>query len=313
MAALSQLRAGDWSAGAESLARAWRAHPVDDIAPAALYALLREHPEVGTFPAAVSPSSAGHGLAISVVVCSVDEGRYQSACHSYSAALGDCPVEFIGIHDARSLAEGYMRGLGRCSGNVVIFSHDDVAVLSLDLASALHRALDSLDVVGVVGTARLTGPAWGWSGRSDGRGRIVQPDPADGSLWVHCLHFPEPVTTGLQALDGLFLAARREVASEVEFDAGTFDGFHLYDLDFSYRAAARGLRVGVSQDILLRHDSIGEFGKSWEFYAARFLAKFRLAAIGHAGPPLPRGIRFDSPATLVDACRRVDAICRSIR
>jgi len=251
-------------------------------------------------------------VTLSVVICSIDAVRFEAACQSYAVALGAWPVEFVGIHDAQSLAEGYMRGLARCSGEIVIFSHDDVGVLSPGLGPALVRAFSSLDVVGVVGTTRLTGPAWGWGGRGLGRGRIVQPDLSDGSLGLHSLHFPEPLTPGLQALDGLFLAVSRNVAIGVGFDAVTFDGFHLYDLDFTFRAAAMGYRVGVSQEILLRHDSIGEFGQSWALYAERFRSKFGLPSIGHSGPPLPRGVRFSSVTSLVDTVRRVHAVCRSI-
>ena len=77
-------------------------------------------------------------------------------------------------------------------------------------------------------------------------------------------------------LDGVFLAARREVFSTVEFDEATFDGFHLYDIDWSYRAAKAGFRLGAAGDLLVVHDSRGAFGAPWGEYAARFCHKHQV-------------------------------------
>jgi hypothetical protein len=43
-------------------------------------------------------------------------------------------------------------------------------------------------------------------------------------------------------LDGVFLADRRSVFDTVPLGAQTFDGFHLYDVDWSYRVARAGLK-----------------------------------------------------------------------
>ena len=78
----------------------------------------------------------------------------------------------------------------------------------------------------------------------------------------------------MQSLDGVFMAMRRETLGELRFDERTFDGFHFYDLDFSYRAHLAGLRLAVSTDILVLHASEGQFADDWKRYAARFLGKF---------------------------------------
>jgi len=65
----------------------------------------------------------------------------------------------------------------------------------------------------------------------------------------------ERETKGLQALDGLLLATRRETALRLGFDEATFDGWHLYDLDFSLRAAQAGLDCATCNDILVVHGS----------------------------------------------------------
>ena len=97
---------------------------------------------------------------ISVVICSIDATKFARVTANFRERLADRPHEVIGIHDARSLAEGYNRGLRQARGDVVVFSHDDVAILSPDFGGALERALQRLDVVGVVGTTEVRSANW---------------------------------------------------------------------------------------------------------------------------------------------------------
>ena len=81
--------------------------------------------------------------------------------------------------------------------------------------------------------------------------------------------------------------SRRAAVERIGFDEQTFDGFHLYDLDFSYRAHRAGLSVAIALDLLLIHDSSGGFSDDYKRYAARFAAKFPELAMPPAPPPQP--------------------------
>ncbi len=83
------------------------------------------------------------------------------------------------------------------------------------------------------------------------------------------------VVPGIQALDGVFMAMRREVAIATPFDEALFDHFHLYDLDFSFRAYRAGFALAVCRDIVLIHQSIGKFDAVWDNYRRRFETKHR--------------------------------------
>ena len=273
---------------ARSLLRAWRLRAGDVHAPRELFDLLLGHP--GEFAAAPAPLPAPTDRpAVSVVMCSVDPAKFAAASASFARAFGGWDHE------------------------IVVFSHDDVEILSADLGGALARAVERADVVGVIGTAKLTGPAWGWAGREPARGRIVQP-AREGEGW-ELLAFGAPcaLEAGLEALDGVFLAARRGQAISVGFDEAAFDGFHLYDLDFTYRAARQGLRVAVTPEILLRHDSHGSFDGPWKAYAQKFVAKFP----GLAGPSkpdfAPARLAFATAGEAADLSARLDALCREER
>jgi GT2 family glycosyltransferase len=68
---------------------------------------------------------------------------------------------------------------------------------------------------------------------------------------------PMPLIPHMQAVDGLFMAVRRGVAEQIRFDEKTFDGFHCYDIDFSYSAHLAGFRVAVAADLPVLHHSPG--------------------------------------------------------
>ena len=73
----------------------------------------------------------------------------------------------------------------------------------------------------------------------------------------------------------MLIAATRKVCEAVSFDQETFDGFHFYDLDFSYRAFRAGYKLTVAYDILLIHDSRGVTNAAWERYAQLFARKYQ--------------------------------------
>lgn len=265
--------------------------------------LLAENP--AAFVPAAPPAQARPAGLVSVVVCSIDPGKFARVRASYARAFGDASWELVGIHDARSLAEGYSRGFARARGDLIVFSHDDIEILSPDLGGALASALQGVDVAGVVGATQLLGPAHAWGGKAYTRGRVAE--PARGGAGVDLVLFnPAPgVTAGLQAIDGVFMAATREAVAATGFDAATFDGFHLYDIDFSYRAHLAGFRIGITSGIVLRHDSEGGFDARWEEYARRFLAKFPQVRGERVQNRMSR-IPFPDAAALLAFCSRLD-------
>ncbi|HLX22019.1 MAG TPA: glycosyltransferase [Usitatibacter sp.] len=212
---------------------------------------------------------------VSIVACSIRPDRRAAMEKNFREALGGREHEFIVIDDARSLCEGYTRGLERSRHGIVVFSHDDVAFLSASPFDAIERALAEHDVVGFAGSDKVRGPAVMWAGHPHLRGFVATPVPGDSRACNATLFSLECGTMGgMQALDGFCFAARRESALAVGFDSATFDGFHFYDLDFTYRAFLAGQSVAVTTDVVAAHMSLGNFEEAWKLYAQRFVAKF---------------------------------------
>ena len=224
--------------------------------------------------------------ACSVVICSIDPARYARVTATYARLLAGTDHEIIGIHDARSLAEAYNRAARQARGELVVFSHDDVDIASTDLPGALARAAERLDVVGIAGTSKLVGAFWPAAGHPWLHGWMSMPNRDGAGYYVHVYGVDAAVTAGLEAVDGMFFAVRRPVLAQVAFDAATFDGFHGYDVDFSFAASRAGFRVGTTAEIALIHESTGKFGTEWARYGERFAAKHR-GVLPAAAPVAP--------------------------
>ena len=212
---------------------------------------------------------------VSVVICSIDAAKFARVTANYRSLYGERDIEIVGIHDARSLSEGYNRGIARSCGELLILSHDDIEILTPDFAARIDRHLGKLDLIGVAGTTRLVTGKWESAGDPYAFLLISAPVP-DSVGYVTVLRGGGPlVVTGIQALDGVFVAMRRKVAVSIPFDEAQFDHFHLYDLDFSFRAYQAGFALGVCRDIALIHQSIGNFDATWAKYRRRFEEKHR--------------------------------------
>lgn len=211
---------------------------------------------------------------ISFIICSIKPAKLAAITACIRQRFQDHEVEVIGLTDARSLAEAYNRGAQQARGEWLVFCHDDIDLPQTDFADRLFAALDAADLVGVAGASQLVDGHWEHAGFPHLHGQIVHRTP-EGNGWLYfCAGLQSPLMTGMQALDGVFLACRRRVWERVPFDAHTFDGFHLYDIDFSLRAARAGFNVAVSSQLLLVHDSLGGYNQTWQRYNRRFLAKF---------------------------------------
>lgn len=229
---------------------------------------------------------------ISIVICSADDAKFAGVASMYKRVLGAEAYEIIRIPDAKSMCEGYNWGLRHCRGEYIVFSHDDVEVLGPNFPAVLIGHLQRLDVIGVAGTDRLVGAAWTSSGPPHIFGQVASPSPPPATGWTVQIYggVAARATDGIQALDGLFIAARREVAERVSFDEATFTGFHLYDIDFSFRAHLAGHRVAVVNDIPMIHQSRGRYDEdAWGRAAEAFKRKHAARLDGKALRP----VRFE--------------------
>jgi GT2 family glycosyltransferase len=232
---------------------------------------------------AIAAAETADNRSVSAVVCSIDPKKAERIREHYATLFSGRHFEIVQINDARSLSEGYNRGFAQTSGDVVIFSHDDIEIVSRDFPARLLRHLSTHDIVGVAGTSRLIGVNWNSAGWPWLHGCVAHGQHGADGFFFHC--FGPPPQGAVQAVDGLFIAAKREVCEAIPFDPATFDGFHLYDLDFSYRAFLAGFRIAIAWDIPIIHASSGRLDAAWQRYAQKFAAKYHAQNIAQLPPP----------------------------
>ena len=209
----------------------------------------------------------------SFIICSIDPEKFRAVSSSIAQRMAGLPHEIVGVHDARSMCEGYNRGVARAIGERLVFCHDDIELLAPDFAPRLAAGLDAYDVVGVAGTDKLLGALWLLAGPLHVFGQITH-YVADAKCYVvEQYNVPRRIIGNIQALDGVFFAARRHVLEKVRFDEETFLGWHVYDMDFTFSAHLAGFRLAVCCDLQLLHGSVGNFNEQWERDAQAFIAK----------------------------------------
>jgi hypothetical protein len=209
---------------------------------------------------------------ISVIVNSHRPQMAAEISAMYRRLLAGVPYEVIVIADAHSMCDGYTRGTRQAKGDVMVYSHHDIEYLFDDFVTVLEGALSRYDVIGVAGTDKLVNPIWTHAGIGHQFGQVVHPNNK-GTLDVEVYAAPAPIVGGIMAMDGLFLAARREAVERVGWDGETFDGFHFYDIDFTFRAALAGLKLAVVPELGFFHSSLNGPDPNYATYEKRFAAK----------------------------------------
>ncbi len=221
-----------------------------------------------------SPLPPPKRVSVSAIICS-NRPEYLVAISGQLAEQFEAhEFEVIAITDALSLCEGYNRGAACAKGEVLIFCHDDIDIVHADFGSRVLAHLEEFDIVGVIGSDELVNGNWSHAGPPHLYGQILhRPPDGQGHLYFAAGFHANPAHN-IKALDGVFIAMQRHVWEKLRFDEETFDGFHLYDADFSYRASKAGYRIGVAMDLLLIHFSLGTYDARWQKYNRRFLAKY---------------------------------------
>lgn len=161
---------------------------------------------------------------------------------------------------------------------VMAFIHDDVWIDDHFFFEHVMAGVTAYDVIGVAGNRRrLPGqPSWAfantkfeWDDRSYLSGAVAHGPSAFGPVSAF-----GATPADCELLDGVLLAAKREVLlrSGVRFDE-RFE-FHFYDMDFCRSARAAGLRVGT-WPIALTHQSEGGFSSNgWLQSYQRYIGKW---------------------------------------
>ena len=232
---------------------------------------------------------------ISVIVCSRQPSSWLLHENHVKLTIGTS-CEYIRIDNTNnkfpSLCAAYNEGIQRAKGDILVFMHEDASLETRDWGKVVEKKLkdETIGLLGLCGTQHFFADNYEWvaADRPYLKGWIVHPQMLIARALPEVSNqLPDNAFLMMKfdqtnkdfdvvALDGVFLAARREIFDKIEWDDQTFDDFHFYDMDISMQIRHRGYRIVSTTDIFLIHYTGGVYIKDTiSKYGQRFLEKWK--------------------------------------
>lgn len=213
---------------------------------------------------------------ISIVICGVDKTRYNNLLKNIKETIGteyeilllDNKIERLGI------CAVYNKMATKAKYDYICFVHEDVEFRTQNWGRILIDGYkNGTGVIGLAGGMVATKQPVSWGDNGEKFRRINISQLKHGK---EVRYYENPLNeefSEVMTLDGVLLFTTKRVWSEIKFDEENFDGFHLYDMDFSF---ASGLKYKnyICQTISVIHYSYGSFDKTWFDYCKKFTDKW---------------------------------------
>ena len=161
------------------------------------------------------------------------------------------------------LTKIYKEALSKAETSIVVFMHDDIEFLRNGWGEEIYRLFQEhqdYGIIGVAGSAEFDSNAAWWNYKKI-YGQVLH--RKDGRSWL--TSFSPLLKKDLEevcVIDGLFMAVQKERISQVFDD--NIDGFDFYYFDFCLSNFIDGkTKIGVTTNIRIAHNSIGELSENW--------------------------------------------------
>lgn len=192
---------------------------------------------------------------IDFITLSRDPSRVKTLERSIALAMHPAFEYKITVVDGtqHDLFTGYNAGTAATSADLMVLVHDDVQFTgnALTFSRSFQLLQDpSTGFIGIVGARFLMNTGVWWSQTTTRqqvmphcRGMVI--NPRQNEFGMHCMVWPgETAEYGqVMVLDGVLLMCHRRTFEKLNgFDSQTFQGFHFYDLDTTFRAHLLGLK-----------------------------------------------------------------------
>jgi len=175
-----------------------------------------------------------------------------------------------------NLASVYGYAVSQAKGDILVYIHDDVFFMKPGWGDVIERkfaADPSLGCIGVAGTQYLfaDNASLTAAGRPFIKGRIIH-DLQNGDFFA-VVFSQENGDFEVVACDGFFMAVRKDLFGQVQFDCTTFDRNSFYDLDLCMQIRQTH-RIMITTEIVLKKRTNMVYDKSWQECGKLFLEKW---------------------------------------
>lgn len=182
------------------------------------------------------------------------------------------PIENNGEY---SLTEVYNKLLKESKNEILVLCHDDIYFdtnnWGVKILNHFKRNQD-FGILGVAGSTQLPKSAKWWEDFSKMKGIVNHEN--QGKKWES--KYSTSLGNQLDEVllvDGVFIVLHKE-RIKTNFDEN-IQGFHFYDVDFTFRNFLEGVKIGVFYDVRITHKSIGQTNDQWELNRQIFAEKFK--------------------------------------
>ena len=185
----------------------------------------------------------------------------------------------------KSLSQVYNEIIDESSHDILVLCHDDIYFDTNRWGKKLLRSFESHSEFGILGVAGSTfmpqSGQW-WEDRSKMFGVVNHEH--EGKKWQSKYSQNEENEIKQTVIvDGLIISLDKNKIKK-RFDE-TVEGFHFYDVEFTFQNHLEDVKVGVITNVRITHKSIGQTNQQWEDNREFFVKKY--------GGNLPSKIPFD--------------------
>lgn len=189
--------------------------------------------------------------------------------------INNSDPESPSFNGGMSLTTAYNKGLKQAKSDIVVFCHDDIEIETKQWGNKLIKQFEKypqFGIIGVAGSKSMPESGCWWEDPKQMYGRVKHTN--DGKSWLSA--YSKDLgqdLEGVVTVDGVFFAV---VKSRIQknFDESV-EGFHFYDVTFSFENYLAEVGVGVSTLIRINHKSIGQTNEAWETNRLNFVDKFK--------------------------------------
>jgi glycosyltransferase involved in cell wall biosynthesis len=183
-------------------------------------------------------------------------------------------IEIVNTGD-RSLTDCYNEILYKSNNDIIVFTHSDLEIKTTNWGDKLlknFRKNPEYGILGVAGSKEMPVSGMWWENSRTMYGQVYHTH--EGKTWLS--KYSDNINNQIQEtviLDGVFFSINR---SKIKVGFNTiFDGFHFYDIDFSFNNHINGVKVGVHFNIDINHHSIGQTNEKWEKNRVKFTELYK--------------------------------------
>jgi len=174
-----------------------------------------------------------------------------------------------------SLTQVYNKGLKEAENDIVVFCHDDIYFDKKNWGKKLLNNFSNnpeFGIIGIAGSTQMGEDGCWWTDRGKMVGIVNHSH--EGKKWTNKYsgNFQDKIIETV-TVDGLFFAADKTKIKK-DFNE-SFDGFHFYDVDFSFNNHLNDVKVGVCFNVRVTHRSIGQTNQEWENNRLKFTVVYR--------------------------------------